>query len=80
MKVCAIGVHLSRWVSMHGFGLNINTDLSHFDYMIPCGIQDNDKDVTSLSELLGTPLEMKDVQEKLLSIMSSVFNLDLVNR
>ena len=52
-KICAIGVHLSRWVSMHGFAFNVNTDLSYFEKIIPCGIVDDNKTVTSLDREVG---------------------------
>lgn len=64
-KICALGVRASRWVSMHGFALNVNTDLGYFDYMIPCGIKG--KAVTSLqAELGGTTISLAEVKEKLL--------------
>ncbi len=64
-KICAIGVHLSRWVTMHGFAFNINTNLNYFRNIIPCGIQAADKDVTSLAKELGHAIEIKEVKEKL---------------
>ncbi|MBK8350014.1 MAG: lipoyl(octanoyl) transferase LipB [Saprospiraceae bacterium] len=72
-KICAIGVHLSRWVSMHGFAFNVNTELSYFDKIVPCGIVDENKKVTSLAAELGTMLSMEDVGLSLKRIFSDVF-------
>jgi len=77
-KICAIGVHLSRWVSMHGFGFNINTDLSRFEKIIPCGISDKDKTVTSLSKELGRVVEVEEVSEPLLKIIAEVFQIEKI--
>ncbi len=64
-KICAVGIHLSRWVTMHGFAFNVNTDLSLFNNIIPCGIADDDKAVTSLSNELGVgEMDMDEVKEK----------------
>lgn len=63
-KICAMGVKCSRWITMHGFALNVNPDLSYFQHIVPCGI--TDKAVTSLSQEVGYPVSVAEVQERLL--------------
>jgi lipoyl(octanoyl) transferase len=75
-KICAIGVKTSRWVTMHGFAFNVNTDLSYFDYIIPCGIRD--KSVTSMSKELNKRMDMLEVENKLKKHISDLFELELV--
>jgi lipoyl(octanoyl) transferase len=75
-KICAIGVHLSRWVTMHGFAFNVNTDLSHFSYIIPCGISDQDKGVSSLQHELGRPVPVEEVKEKLKHHFAALFGFE----
>ncbi len=70
-KICAIGVKVSRWVTMHGFAFNVNTDLSHFGRIIPCGIFH--KGVTSLSELKGSPRDMDSVKKLVAENIAEVF-------
>lgn len=74
-KICALGVRCSRWITMHGFALNVNTDLSYFNYIIPCGIQN--KKVTSMKEELGKHVAMEDVKEKLKWAFEKVFGAEL---
>jgi lipoyl(octanoyl) transferase len=62
-KICALGVKTSRWVTMHGFAFNVNTDLNYFEYIVPCGI--DDKAVTSLQKELGRPIDMREVEDVL---------------
>jgi lipoyl(octanoyl) transferase len=73
-KIAAIGVKVSRWVTMHGFALNVNTDLSKFDRIIPCGIFH--KGVTSMQRLLGQEVSMKSVQQTIVESFAAVFGCE----
>jgi lipoyl(octanoyl) transferase len=74
-KICAMGIRCSRWVTMHGFALNLNTDLSFFNHIIPCGIQD--AGVTSLARELGSPVDAAEVQARLLHHFADQFDARL---
>lgn len=75
-KICAMGVRCSRWVTMHGFALNVNTDLSYFNNIIPCGIQN--KQVTSIAKELGTTVNFEEAKEKIKRNFERVFEAELV--
>ena len=75
-KICAMGIRCSRWITMHGFALNVNTDLSYFENIIPCGIQN--KLVTSMEKELGSKVDFEVVKQKLKSNFEKVFNVQII--
>ena len=75
-KICAMGIKCSRWITMHGFALNVNTDLSHFEYIVPWGIQG--KTVTSLEKELGKKLDYQEVKNKIKKHFANIFDCELV--
>jgi lipoyl(octanoyl) transferase len=74
-KICALGIRCSRWVTLHGYALNINTDLDFFSYIIPCGI--SDRGVTSLASEIGRPVDEAEVRSRVLHYFSRQFESDL---
>lgn len=76
-KICALGVRTSRWVTMHGWGFNVNTDLNYFRNIIPCGIEN--KDVTSLQRELGQKIPMEEVKQKAHKYFEEIFEVELVD-
>ena len=76
-KICAMGVKTSRWVTMHGFALNVNADLSYFNHMVPCGI--TDKAVTSLNKETGRIVDMNEIKSILKIKLAHLFKMDLLS-
>ncbi len=74
-KIAAMGIRCSRWVTMHGFALNVNTDLSYFNHIVPCGI--SNKAVTSISKLLNCTIDSTEVKKHLLRHFSEVFGVEI---
>jgi lipoyl(octanoyl) transferase len=77
-KICAIGVKVSRWVTMHGFALNISTNLGYFNHIIPCGISDHG--VTSIFEEIGNNVDQKDVISSLYHHFGEVFAVEFIKK
>ena len=75
-KICAIGVKSSRWVTMHGIGFNINSDLSYFNNIIPCGIEN--KSVTSLQQELGRKVDMNELKNRFKTNFTNIFKVELL--
>jgi len=75
-KICALGVKSSRWVTMHGFALNVNTDLSYFQNIVPCGI--SDKAVTSMAKELDDELDILGVEQVLLKHLVQIFEMEII--
>jgi len=78
-KICAIGVHFSRWVSLHGFALNVNTNLNHFNNIIPCGIAEENKSVTSIAQELGRDVDLEEVKQHIKKISAEVFDFEYLS-
>jgi lipoyl(octanoyl) transferase len=76
-KICAMGIRCSRWITMHGFALNVNTDLSYFSNIIPCGIVN--KQVTSIEKELGQKVDFDEAKEKVKRNFGKVFDVDIIN-
>lgn len=75
-KICALGVRCSRWITMHGFAFNVNTELKYFSHIIPCGIEN--KQVTSLQKELGREVNYEEAKEKVKKNFAMVFDVELI--
>ncbi|MEP7231738.1 MAG: lipoyl(octanoyl) transferase LipB [Ginsengibacter sp.] len=76
-KICAMGIRCSRWITMHGFALNVNTDLSYFNNIIPCGIVN--KQVTSIEKELGRKVNFEEVKERIKNNFAQVFDVSFTS-
>lgn len=74
-KICAFGVKTSRWVTMHGLALNVNTDMNYFGHIVACGIADSDKGVTSMEKELGRKIQMEEVKGQITHKIMSLFEM-----
>lgn len=77
-KIAAMGIRCSRWVTMHGFAFNVNTDLSYFEHIVPCGIQN--KAVTSLEKLLGKKVDVNEVKDRIVKHFQNVFEIQIESK
>jgi len=77
-KICAMGIKCSRWVTMHGFAFNVDTDMSYFSHIVPCGI--TDKAVCSLSQLLGKAVAIEEVKNRISESLAKVFGFNIIER
>ena len=75
-KICAMGMHISRWVTMHGFALNVNSDVDYYQHIVPCGIQD--KGVTSMERELGYSPDINEIKSKLLNHLQQLFDIEWI--
>lgn len=75
-KLVAMGVHISRWVTSHGFAFNVNTDLRYFEWIVPCGLRD--MGVTSMRKLLAAPVDAEGAAERVVRHFSKVFEMEIV--
>jgi lipoyl(octanoyl) transferase len=73
-KIAAIGIRIARWITSHGFAFNVSTNLAHFDLIVPCGIAEADKGVTSLERLLGRSVPLVEVEDASIAAMAEVFD------
>ena len=78
-KICAIGVQLSRWTTLQGWAFNVNTSLEYFNHIVPCGIADEDKSVTSMAQILGYEVDFAEVKEKLKRHFGEVFECKILD-
>jgi len=74
-KICAMGIRCSRWVTMHGFALNVNTNLQYFNNIVPCGIEG--KAVTSLQQLLGREIDLSEVKKRIIKHFEDIFEVNI---